>query len=1337
MSGWREVSDIRSRRSAVTFLILGLILDHGSAGSQVPGQWAATGRMATPRAWHTATLLADGRVLIAGGVDPSGAATRSTEIYDPATGTFSPTGSLGAARAGHVAVRLADGRVLVAGGGLSSAEIYDPASGSFTPAGSMSTPRSAFTVTLLPSGQVLVTGGALASGAVVLASAELFDPDADGGVGAFSPLSSMSTPRAQHTATLLGSGKVLIAGGSLGSGLALNTAELYDPASGSFTTLASTMILPRAQHQATLLASGRVLLTGGSAGPAELYDPATAAFSATGTALVPSRSGAASMLLPTGKALLAGGAPSGASAELYDPATGLFTSTGSLVLPRASASAGPLAAVLLADGRLLVAGGADPPTGQPTASAELYTADPVRAYVPSAGGSSVSVIDTASNTVVAAAPVGSGAVGSAVHPAGTRVYVTNTASRTLSVIDAATNAVVATIPLGEGDVEPLGVAVTPDGSRVYVANVQNGTVSVVDTATNAVAATLPVGTFLLGAAVHPDGTRVYLSNDRGPDVVVIETATQRRAASVTVGGASYGVAVAPDGQRLYVALDSGQLAVIDTGANAVVTTVPVAANPRGVAVTPDGARVYVANGGSDTVSIIDAATHTVIASVPVGDAPDGVAVTPDGRRVYVVNSGSDDVSVIDVATGTVTATVAVAAHPSALGLFVGAVVPPAPDRSSADLSITSAASAGSVSSGDSLTYTIRVSNAGPDTAKGVTLRDTLATGAGFVSVSASQGSCAAPPVGGSGAVSCNLGSLASSASATITLAVSVTAGAGQLSNTAGVGSATPDPNAVNNTATATVSVTAGGTIGGGAAGPTAGGASGPTLRAASLLSGPVPKAGNPAAPNGSITGMVTRSDTNAALQGAIVDVSDAGGTGAFVVGGFATDVNGIYLTSVLAPGIYKVKARGLANFGTTFSFNRRNFTDADIVTVTASAAANADIVMPPGGGVIGTVTDTSNVAQSGVTIDVFDANNNFIESASSAAVTGAYSLGLRLAPGVYKVRARKAGFAITFNSDKHTFPTADLVTVQAGSDITVNFKLAAGADIQGTITDGVNPVSGAIIDVYEPGALNFIEGGFVTAANGTYTTQSRLPAGTYVVRARRGNSAASVGLTFYNGKRGFATADPVTVSSAQTVTGKNIQMDTGAAITGTITDGVNPLPGALVDIIDATTPSVLTNTFFQLSVRTNASGIFNTGPQLSTAGSYKIRVRFPGRIDTFYHTGSDIGLDLFTATPISAPGTANVALPAGGTITGTIRERGTNTPLPGVPVNTFRFAANAMSGAFTVLTGSNGNYTIGGLHDGEWVVRADAPGHINAYYSGNADNPATDPPPGRDARTGR
>ena len=229
----------------------------------VTGAWTVTGSLNTPLYLHTATLLANGKVLVVGGA--------SAELYDPTTGTWSITGSLNIARYLPTATLLQNDKVLVAGGtgGDSRAELYDPATGTWSVTGGLLTDRYGQTATLLQNGQVLVAGGWVEEViSTSLASAELYDPV----TGTWSVTGNLNASRLLHTATLLPDGRVLIAagytdnwvpsnGGFAASPTSLNSAELYDPATGTWSVTAS-LNTRLSGHTATLLPNGKVLVAG-------------------------------------------------------------------------------------------------------------------------------------------------------------------------------------------------------------------------------------------------------------------------------------------------------------------------------------------------------------------------------------------------------------------------------------------------------------------------------------------------------------------------------------------------------------------------------------------------------------------------------------------------------------------------------------------------------------------------------------------------------------------------------------------------------------------------------------------------------------------------------------------------------------------------------------------------------------------------------------------------------------------------------------------------------------------------------------------------------------------
>ncbi|MCR4298625.1 MAG: YncE family protein [Gallionella sp.] len=308
------------------------------------------------------------------------------------------------------------------------------------------------------------------------------------------------------------------------------------------------------------------------------------------------------------------------------------------------------------------------------------------AYIPGNGNSGkVSVIDTATNTASSnLLGVGAIPVGVAVHPSGIKAYVTNQGHNTVSVIDAATNAVIATVDVAPVGQSPAGVAVTPDGSKAYVANYTTDNVSVIDAGSDTVLRTvpLPAGSKPTGVATtkKPDGTRqVFVANSGANTVSVIDPATDTVAYTAYTDAGPHGVAAKPDGTKIYVANStSNSITVIDTSTyqSAGYSLGASAVKPQGIAVKPDGTEVYVVNNGSGTVSVFNTADNTISATISgLGALPYSVAFNPAGSLAYVTNSGSSNVSIIDTATRSVVDTISVGATPYALGQFVGPASP--------------------------------------------------------------------------------------------------------------------------------------------------------------------------------------------------------------------------------------------------------------------------------------------------------------------------------------------------------------------------------------------------------------------------------------------------------------------------------------------------------------------------------------------------------------------------------------------------------------------------------------------------------------------------------------
>jgi len=356
----------------------------GSAAPHVDGSaWVAAGALRLARASTHAARLADGRVLVVGSDNvctPGGAWDESmaAEVFDPGAGTWNATGSLNAPRDGFVAVTLDDGRVLVTGGmtpgapaegvfgAYSSTKLYDPRTGTWLAKGLLNVARFAPAGALLADGTVLVVGGTYLDSSTTraLASAELFDPDS----GSWSRTGDLRAARGGAHAVTLADGRVLVVGGSgEADGAPLGSAEVLDPATGTWAS-AGSLATTRQGFGLVGLPDGGALVVGGftdsetpvATASAERFDPRTLSWSSAGS-MQSAAANRTAVLLRDGRVLVAGGISGPdfqpesraiADAEVYDPGNGSWTATTPLPEPRERASV-----VTLADGSVLLVGG--------------------------------------------------------------------------------------------------------------------------------------------------------------------------------------------------------------------------------------------------------------------------------------------------------------------------------------------------------------------------------------------------------------------------------------------------------------------------------------------------------------------------------------------------------------------------------------------------------------------------------------------------------------------------------------------------------------------------------------------------------------------------------------------------------------------------------------------------------------------------------------------------------------------------------------------------------------------------------------------------------------------
>jgi len=291
------------------------------------------------------------------------------------------------------------------------------------------------------------------------------------------------------------------------------------------------------------------------------------------------------------------------------------------------------------------------------------------AYITSNTTNNISVINTATNAIVATIPVGSGAEGVSVSRDGSKVYIANNGSNTVSVISTSTNTVIATIPVGS---LPSAASESSDGSKLFVANIFDNTVSVISTATNKVTATISGFNQPYFLIASPTGNFLYVENSPLGTVSVVNTATNTIVQTIKVGQDPIQLTISSDGGRVYSTNEmDNTVSVINTATNAVVATIPVDSHPYGETLSPDGAFLYVGCSFAGAIDVIDTKTNTVIKTVRGVGFPVGVSATADGKYVYVVNDSSPGtVSMISTATNSIVATIPVDSYPYSIGNFI-------------------------------------------------------------------------------------------------------------------------------------------------------------------------------------------------------------------------------------------------------------------------------------------------------------------------------------------------------------------------------------------------------------------------------------------------------------------------------------------------------------------------------------------------------------------------------------------------------------------------------------------------------------------------------------------
>ncbi|MBN2242923.1 MAG: hypothetical protein JW793_09560 [Acidobacteria bacterium] len=640
------------------------------------------GNLNRARSGAGAVRLPDGRVFIVGGYD--GSYLASAEIYDPATGEFDLlTNQMSVARHNPSVILMSDGRVFVSGGFngqfLSSAEVFDPVTLRFITVPSMNHARDGHTATLLNDGTVLIAGGCANAESNRMICDEYVDVveilDTDLG---YMELEGLNTPRAGHTASLLPDGRVLLAGGVDAGGF-LASAEVYDPASESFTPVGD-MTLARYEHTATALPDGKILLAGGncvsSTDSAEIFDPDANGFTAVPSAMSAPRFRHTANILSDGRILLAGGL----NADLLvfdvnvrseddnisptiafhtDPGTGEATGfvpyTGSGVVVAFSAETGDVLARIVTGGKPAL-------------------------MTPLPDGNRLAVVSVLDNRIFlirmdtlqlegtfafANANFGFGSF-LELSPDGSLGYISSTGTGEVIQFAMATGSEVRRLT---GLNIPAQVTVTPDGGSLLVVEVATAEVYFVDTAAMTTEFTMsprtvyPVAGFTAfnRPVLSPDGQYGVIGSQdiEGTETHVVfyfETSTGEIKYVLQTGVKPAFTTLTPD-NRNWLILNSDSIARIPVEDPTDIVQVGTAAGtPLGsanIVFSDDSRYAFYAVASRDRFVQHDLESNGVVGYYAVGDLPDdsldqpsSVAITPDGRTLAVLNFSSNELELL-------------------------------------------------------------------------------------------------------------------------------------------------------------------------------------------------------------------------------------------------------------------------------------------------------------------------------------------------------------------------------------------------------------------------------------------------------------------------------------------------------------------------------------------------------------------------------------------------------------------------------------------------------------------------------------------------------------------